>query len=103
MSSSSTTAVDAATADERRIRPSHLHHVNLKTRRPDELIAWYGTVLGMEVIHVFPGGAWLSNDDANHRIALLTSPGVSDDPDKIVHAGIHHMAFEYGSIADLMA
>ena len=57
----------------------------------------------MEVIHQFPGGAWLTNDEANHRIALLHSPHVTDDPDKIVHAGIHHTAFEFDSIGELLA
>src|SRR3712207_92679 len=55
-----------------------LHHVNLKTNKLQELIDWYSTVLGMEVVHVFGGGAWLSNDDANHRIAILASPNVVD-------------------------
>jgi catechol 2,3-dioxygenase len=80
-----------------------LHHVNLKTTRPQELIDWYGEVLGMEVIHQFPGGAWLTNDEANHRIALLHSPSVTDDPEKIVHAGIHHTAFEFDATDDLLA
>jgi catechol 2,3-dioxygenase len=84
-------------------RAPRLHHVNLKTTRPQELIDWYGEVLSMEVIHQFPGGAWLTNDEANHRIALLHSPHVTDDPDKIVHAGIHHTAFEFDSIGELLA
>ena len=84
------------------MRTPRLHHVNLKTTRPQELIDWYGEVLGMEVIHRFPAGAWLSNDEANHRIALLHSPKVTDDPEKIVHAGIHHTAFEFDSMGDLL-
>jgi catechol 2,3-dioxygenase len=84
------------------VRRPRLHHVNLKTNKLDELIDWYSAVLGMEVVHKFPGGAWLSNDDANHRIALLASPGVVDHPDRVVHSGMHHMAFEYGSMEDLL-
>jgi catechol-2,3-dioxygenase len=79
-----------------------LHHVNLKTTRLQEMIDWYGTVVGCECHFQFPGGAWLSNDGANHRIALLTAPTVSDDPEKLAHAGLHHMAFEYGSLDDLL-
>jgi catechol 2,3-dioxygenase len=79
-----------------------LHHVNLKTNKLDELVDWYTTVLGMDVVHIFPGGAWLSNDDANHRIALLASPAVVDHPERIVHSGMHHMAFEYPSMQDLL-
>jgi catechol 2,3-dioxygenase len=80
-----------------------LHHVNLKTTRPEEMIQWYCTVLGMDVVHADAGGAWLSNDAANHRIALLTTPLLSDDPDKLEHTGMHHMAYEYATLDDLFA
>jgi catechol 2,3-dioxygenase len=79
-----------------------LHHVNLKTRRLQEMIDWYGLVVGMRVNHQFDGGAWLSNDEANHRFALLSVPGTEDDPDKIRHAGLHHTAYEYGSMDGLL-
>ena len=79
-----------------------LHHVNLKTCRLDDMIEWYGTVVGSSVQHRFPGGAWLTNDDASHRIALLTSPKISDDPEKLGHSGLHHTAFEFESFDDLM-
>ena len=79
-----------------------LHHVNLKTTRVQEMIDWYATVVGLTTIFQFPGGAWLTNDTANHRLALLASSKMSDDPDKIVHTGIHHLAFEYATIDDLL-
>lgn len=50
-----------------------LHHVNLKTRRMQEMIDWYATTVGLTTVFQFPGGAWLTNDAANHRLALLTS------------------------------
>jgi catechol-2,3-dioxygenase len=46
-------------------------------------------------------GAWLSNDEANHRIALLAFPGFVDDPEKETRTGMHHSAFEYASFEDL--
>ncbi len=79
-----------------------LHHVNLKTIHLQEMIDWYATVVGLTTVFQFPGGAWLSNDAANHRLALLASSKMSDDPDKIVHTGIHHLAFEYATIDDLL-
>jgi catechol 2,3-dioxygenase len=82
-------------------RPT-LHHVNLKTTRLGEMIDWYGTVVGMEAHHRFAGGAWLSNDEANHRLALLASPQFVDHPDKLAHTGMHHLAFEYPSLHDLL-
>jgi len=80
-----------------------LHHINLKTTRLQEMIDWYGEVVGTEVTFQFPGGAWLTNDGANHRIALLHSPLLKDDPDKLAHTGIHHTAFEYDTVDDLLA
>ena len=83
------------------VRPI-LHHINLKTRRLQEMIEWYATVVGMKSNYQFPGGAWLTNDAANHRLALLTSPQLSEDPDKLMHTGIHHSAFEYATLDDLL-
>ena len=85
------------------VRRPELHHVNLFTTRLDEMIEWYGTVLGTEVVFRFPLGAWLTNDRANHRIALTAPPSLEVDPDKRVHARMHHVAFEYASFDDLNA
>lgn len=79
-----------------------LHHVNLKTTRLQEMIDWYGLVLGMTVTYQFDGGAWLSNDAANHRLALLAVPGTEEDPLKLQHSGLHHTAYEYDSMNDLL-
>ncbi len=72
-----------------------LHHVNLKTTRLQPMIDWYGVVAGLKPRFQFPGGAWLSNDGANHRLALLATPSLTDDPGKLAHTGMHHIAFEY--------
>ena len=50
------------------------HHFNLKTTRLQEMIDWYRTVVGAEVLFQDGQGAWLSNDEANHRVALLFIP-----------------------------
>ena len=81
-------------------RPT-LHHINLKTTRLAEMIEWYGKVTGMTVSHQAPAGAWLSNDGANHRIALLAFPWLSDDASKEGHTGLHHSAFEYSTFQEL--
>ena len=82
------------------VRPT-FHHFNLKTTRLQELIDWYATVVGAEVTFKDATGAWLTNDAANHRIALLCFPGFVDDPDRETRTGMHHSAFEYDSFADL--
>ena len=73
------------------------HHVNLKTTRLQEMIDFYRALVGAEVIFQDQIGAWLSNDDANHRIALLAFPNFVDDPEKETRTGMHHSAFEYAS------
>jgi catechol-2,3-dioxygenase len=82
------------------IRPK-FHHVNLKTTRLREMIEWYSAAVGAEVLFEYELGAWLSNDEANHRIALLAFPNFVDDPEKDTHTGMHHSAFEYDSFDDL--
>jgi catechol 2,3-dioxygenase len=79
-----------------------LHHVTLRTSRLDEMVAWYGRLLGARVMFRNDVATWMSNDEANHRVAFLAVPGLSQDPDKTRHNGLHHMAFEYASFADLM-
>ena len=78
-----------------------LHHVNLKTTRMtgNGRLVWQGR--GNDGLHQAPVGAWLTNDAANHRIALLAFPWLTDDPSKEGHTGLHHTAFEYPSFQDL--
>jgi catechol-2,3-dioxygenase len=84
------------------LRPK-FHHVNLKTTRLAEMIEWYATLIGTEVLFQDDQGAWLSNDDANHRIALLAFANFIDDPSKDIRTGLHHSAFEYDSFEELNA
>jgi catechol 2,3-dioxygenase len=79
------------------------HHVNLKTTRLSEMIDFYRTLVGVEVVFRDHVGAWLSNDEANHRIALLAFPNFVEDPEKDTRAGMHHSAFEYESFDALNA
>ena len=67
------------------------------------MIDWYSALVGAEVLFGYDLGAWLSNDQANHRIALLAFPGFADDPEKETRIGLHHTAFEYASFDDLNA
>ena len=83
------------------IKPA-LHHVTFKTRRLDEMIDWYGKVVGMVPNFRDSVAAWMTNDEANHRVALLGVPGVEDDPARIPHAGMHHSAFEYSNLDQLL-
>ena len=84
------------------IKPK-LHHVTIKTSRLQEMVDWYAAVCGLQVNFQDANNAWTSNDEANHRIAFLSVPGLAEDPEKTGHTGMHHSAFEYDSFADLIA
>lgn len=88
--------------DQTIIRPQ-LHHLNLMTTRLQAMIDWYGLVLGLTPNFAFPGGAFLTNDAANQRLALLAWPGAVDDPHTQGQTSLHHHAFEYAALADLLA
>jgi len=84
------------------IRPK-FHHLNLKTTRLQEMVDFYSALVGGEVVFQDQIGAWLSNDDANHRIALLAFQNFVEDPEKETRTGMHHSAFEHASFEDLNA
>ena len=102
-----------ASASREIVRPT-LHHFGLTTANLEAMVDWYGKVLGMRPNHVTskPAGeksppgvrvSWVSNDRANHRIAIVVLPGLADDPDRSRHKRLQHVAFEYPTVDDLLA
>jgi len=91
-----------------------LHHLGLTTGNLEAMIDWYRKVLGMTVVHqteAAAGGqkdaptlkaAWVSNDEANHRLAFVQLPGLTADPDRSRHHRLQHVAFEYRTIDELL-
>ena len=90
-------------ADSTAVIHPKFHHFNLKTTRLQEMIDFYAVLVGAEVNFQDDVGAWLSNDAANHRIALLAFPGFTDDSEKETRTGLHHTAFEYAEFDELNA
>jgi len=95
------------------IRPT-LHHFGLITARLEAMVDWYAKVLGMAPNHESrtpsgsqtPSGlraAWVTNDRANHRIAIMELPGLQDDLQRSRHPRLQHMAFKLPSIDALLA
>lgn len=84
----------------RRPRPiiaPKLHHATFLTLKLDEMVSWYETVCGLVPVYYGESSAWLTNDAANHRIALVAHPAISKPENKPTNAGHHHTAFEYES------
>jgi catechol-2,3-dioxygenase len=82
------------------LKPQKLAHVVRRTSRFDEMVRWYCTVLGAEVVHGDAMLAFLTYDDEHHRIAIASIPGLEDQP--AMAAGTDHIAFTYGDLGDLL-
>jgi hypothetical protein len=91
------------TAKERgKVAPAKLAHVVLRTS-PDRLsliAGWYKTVLEGEPMYENAQLAFITYDGEHHRVAILGMPGVRPHVDG--HAGLHHMAFTYANLGDLL-
>ncbi|MBI1814118.1 MAG: VOC family protein [Deltaproteobacteria bacterium] len=82
------------------VKPRQLAHVVRRTARFDELVRWYCTVLGAEVVHSDGVLAFLTYDDEHHRIAIASIPGLEEQP--MMAAGTDHIAFSYADLGDLL-
>src|SRR6187549_3526931 len=87
-------------ADRGIVKPQKLAHIVRRTSQFDEMVRWYCTVLGAEVVHADGTLAFLTYDDEHHRIAIAGIPGLEDQP--AMAAGTDHIAFTYGSLDDLL-
>jgi len=83
-----------------RIPPIRLAHVVRRTARFEELVDWYLTVLGAEIVHADDMLAFLTYDDEHHRIAIARIPGLEEQP--AFAAGTDHIAFTYADLGDLL-
>ena len=83
-----------------RVAPMKLAHVVRRTSRFEEMLAWYQTFLGAEVVHSDGMLAFLTYDDEHHRIAIAGIPGLPDAPP--LAAGTDHVAFTHADLGDLL-
>jgi catechol-2,3-dioxygenase len=86
--------------------PKKLSHIVLQTNRRPEMIDWYCTVLGAEILYEAERISFISYDDEHHRVAFL-DPGPlaerePDGPKAGKEAGLHHVAFTFGGLDDLI-
>jgi len=90
--------------------PTKLAHIVLQTNRIAEMQAWYCTVLSAQVVHdASPFISFISYDDEHHRIAFLNpgplaerEPGVGGSIAAGRETGLHHVAFTFASLNDLL-
>ena len=86
------------------VRPSKFVHVVYRTRRFDEMLAWYMTVFGANVQYQDPALAFLTYDDEHHRFAFINMDLIDPDgggPDDRGAIGVDHVAYTHRSLGDL--
>ena len=79
--------------------PKKLSHIVLQTNRRREMIDWYCSVLGAEVLFEADRISFISYDDEHHRVAFLDpGPLAEREPNA---AGLNHVAFTFGTLDEL--
>ena len=94
-------AASATTPADGIIRPAKLAHFVLRSSRYAEIVAWYQQVLGMRSVFANDLLTFLTYDDEHHRVAILNVPDLAPQAGGV--AGVHHIAFTYGSLGELLA
>jgi catechol 2,3-dioxygenase-like lactoylglutathione lyase family enzyme len=88
-------------ADDTPIVPSKLAHFVLRTRRYDEVVAWYRTVLAADIVFRNERLTFLTYDDEHHRLAIIHQPDAAEGSRE--QAGVDHIAFSYRDLGELLA
>src|SRR5712691_6393303 len=58
--------------------PKKLSHLVLQTNRRPQMVDWYCTVLGAELLYENPHIAFISYDDEHHRVAFVDPGPLAD-------------------------
>jgi len=90
-------------------KPQKLSHLVLQTNRRDAMRDWYCTVLGAQILHENKFICFVSYDDEHHRVAFIDPGPLAEkapSEGKTARAGgevgLHHMAFTYAGLDDLI-
>ena len=83
-----------------RASPAKLAHVVLRTGQMKAMLDWYVRVLDGRVAHEGEYLAFMTYDEEHHRVAFAVT-GASERPDD-KHTGLHHVAFTYSTLGDLI-
>ena len=80
--------------------PVKLAHVVYKTGQLTTMVEWYRSVLEARVVYANDMLAFITYDDEHHRMAFVSVAGAVEPTGG--HSGLHHVAFTYASIGDLL-
>ncbi|KAI1365995.1 Glyoxalase/Bleomycin resistance protein/Dihydroxybiphenyl dioxygenase [Xylaria arbuscula] len=84
------------------LSPKYLAHVVLKTGDLPTMSKFYQAFLGARVNFEDENLCFLAYDEEHHRVALIGIPNLPAVKAVPAAAGLDHIAFAYGSLADLL-
>lgn len=93
-------AVDWNAPFSKVLAPTKLAHVVLRTNKFREMVEFYSTFLGAEVMYENEMLAFLTYDEEHHRIAMVQIPGTKNKDAQ--SCGLEHIAFTFGTLSDLL-
>jgi catechol-2,3-dioxygenase len=76
-------------------------HVVLQTSQPERMRNWYCALLDGHVVYEGHGLSFVTFDEEHHRIAFLAPP-VPLQPKSPAAAGMHHVAYTFACLDDLL-
>jgi catechol 2,3-dioxygenase-like lactoylglutathione lyase family enzyme len=85
---------------EARIVP-YMAHLVYRCARRAETVAWYMKLFQARLVFEDNVLTFITYDDEHHRLAFFNMPDTP--PKEGTTAGVHHVAYSYGSIGDLLA
>jgi catechol 2,3-dioxygenase-like lactoylglutathione lyase family enzyme len=100
MNSKAVGADSKSAVEQSVVSPIKLAHLVLRTSRYQEMVRWYKTVFGARGVFENEILSFLTYDDEHHRVAILNMPDLADQKEGF--CGLHHAAFTYGSLRELM-
>jgi len=99
MTTPSTKTTD--TPSEARIVPARMAHLVYRYARRAETVAWYMKLFQANLVFEDDVLTFITYDDEHHRLAFFNMPDVP--PKAGETAGVHHVAYSYSCIGDLLA
>ncbi|WP_250517900.1 VOC family protein [Caballeronia sp. INDeC2] len=87
--------------NEARIVPARMAHLVYRCARRAETVAWYLKLFQAQLVFEDNVLTFITYDDEHHRLAFFNMPDIPARQGET--AGVHHVAYTYDSIGDLLA
>jgi catechol-2,3-dioxygenase len=87
------------------VRPTKVAHVVYRTRRFDEMLAWYQTVFDARIQYKNAALAFLTFDDEHHRFGIVNLAALQPDGKDLQKQGaigVDHVGYSYPSLRGLL-